>query len=139
MPPYGKPPYSKSAYPGQNALIVGFKAVPDGPAAMQVDQLETITSGYKSIPVCIAPAAGVGVGYSQRQISWQCTYGAIPQAIGWTLEGSINDVEDEYQPVDTSTNVGIFTQTVASNMRFFRVHCTSLTGSATAAVKVTGL
>lgn len=139
MPAYGKPPFVKSVYPGQNALIVGFPKIEGGPAALAVDQLETLAVNYKSIPVCIAPAAGAGHGYTQRQVSWQITYGSTPSAIGWVLEGSINDIDDEYQQVDTSANIGIFTQTVASNFRFFRVRIASLTGATTAAVKVTGL
>jgi hypothetical protein len=129
---------SKSIYPGQNALIVGWPAINDGPTAEQVTRLESIATGYKSIPVCVAPVSG-GHGYTQRQITWQATYGVEPSAASWILQGSIDDVDDEYQTVDTSSTIGIFSQTVQSNFRFFRILASSVTGACTGAVKITAL
>lgn len=129
---------AKSVYPGQNALAIGGKIIPDGPTALQTEQLEAVTTGYVSIPVCLAPSAAGSGGFTGKQVTWQCTYGVEPSAVTWTLEGSINDIDDEYQPVDTSNVTGIFTQTVATNFRFFRVRATSVTGACTAAVKITG-
>lgn len=140
MPAYGKFPFSKTVFPGQNALVVGFPAIPPGgPSALANDQGESLATAYKSIPVCVAPVAGMGVGYPQRQISWQTVFTLAASALTLILQGSINDVDAEYQTVDTSSATGGETRTVASNMRFFRVLGSSVTGACTGTVKITAL
>lgn len=139
MPAYGKPPFAKSIYPGQNTLAVGYPAIaPGGPSALAADQPEVITAGYKSIPVCVAPAPG-NHGYTQRQLSWQIVFGVAPSVASLILQGSINDVDAEYQTVDTSTSIAGETRTINSNMRFFRVLASALTGTTSATVKITAM
>ena len=135
MPAYNTPPYSKGLYPQANAIAVGYPALP-GVSGLTSDQNEAIAAGYKSIPVCVAGTMGIH-GYTSRQITWQVNYGVAPAAISLVLQGSINDVEAEYQTVDTSTSTsGEQGRTIATNLRFFRIYVASVTGTPTAVVKI---
>lgn len=129
---------SKSIYPGQNAHAVGFKAIPDGPAALQNEQYEAVASGFKSVAVSVAPQTGYR-GYPQRQITWQVKYGTAPSAVAWVLQGAIDDVEEDYVQVDTASGTTEFVETVASNFRFFRLYASAVTGACTAIGKITAL
>lgn len=141
MPAYGTYPNSRSVYPGHNAIVIGQPAIPaGGPSGTSSDQAEAVTDNYKSIPAVIAPAAGgQGVGYPQRQVTWQVDYGTAPSAISWELEGAIDDVNGDYKQVDTATSTSNFSQTIASNYRFFRLVATGITGSPTCVAKITCL
>ena len=139
MPAYGTPPFSKSIYPGQNALAIGLPSLSGGPSDRATDKNESVATGFKSIPIAVAPTAGGGHGYTQRQINWRVNYGTAPGAIQWVLQGAIDDVEGDYIQVDTSSTITNFTQTVASNLRFFRLYAQSVTGACTAAVKLSAV
>lgn len=139
MPAYNSYPNSKTAYPGNLAIIVGYPALSAGPTGTTVDQAETLSSSYTSIPFCVPSVTG-NVGYTQRQITWQVVYGTAPTSITMTLQGSMNDVDAEYQTVDsTSSIVGEPGRTISSNLRFFRIKVTALGGTATAIVRITSL
>ncbi len=129
---------SESIYPGQNALAVGYKAVPGGPAALASDQAEVVTTGYKSKAICVAAQTGFR-GYTQRQINWRVNYGVAPSAVQWILQGSVDDVEGDYIQVDASSTITNFTQIIASNLRFFRLYAQSVTGACTALVKLSAM
>lgn len=139
MPPYlqsnGNETPSESIYPGQSGIPVGYKAVPGGPASLASDQAEAIVTGFKSKAICVA--AGMGAhGFTQRQINWRVNYGIAPSAIAWVLQGSVDDVDGDYIQVDTSSTITNFTQTVPSNLKFFRLYASSVTGPCTAVVKL---
>jgi hypothetical protein len=140
MPPYlqanGNETPPTSVYPGQDGFAIGYKSVPGGPPALASAQYETITSGFKS--KCIAVASQTGDrGYTQRQITWQVKYGTAPSVVAWVLQGSIDDVDADYVQVDTSSAITNFSQTVATNFRFFRLLAQTVTGAATAIGKIT--
>jgi len=137
MPAYGNTINAVSVYPQQNTIVVGLPALP-GVVGLTSDRTEAIAAGYKSIPVCVAGTMGIH-GYTGRQITWQVVYGVAPAAISLVLQGSINDVDAEYQTVDTSTSTtGEQGRTTAiTNFRFFRIYCASVTGTPTAVVKIT--
>jgi len=138
MPAYNTPPYSRSIYPQQNAIAVGYGIIPGGPSGTNgADQAETIATAYKSIPIMVAGAIG-SHGFTQRTITWQVNYGTAPSAITLNLQGSINDSDAEYATIDTSTSTtGETGRSVASNFRFFRIYASSVTGTTTAIVKIT--
>lgn len=138
MPAYNTPPYSVTAYAGDNAYVVGYPAITGGPSGTNVDRPETIVASYASIPFCV-PSAFDNKGYTQRQITWQIVYGTAPTAISLILQGSITDVPAEYTTLDTSTSLTGETRTIASNYRFFRVLLSSVTGTTTAVIKITCL
>lgn len=138
MPAYGTYPFSKSIYPQQNTVIVGYGAIHDGPAGTTTDQFETVTAGYKSIPVC--PSGAVGVhGYTQRQITWLPKWSGTPTGPTLILEGSIDEVDGDYVTVDQSTTLTQEQRTVNSNLRFFRIRVSALTGSGSLFVKITSM
>lgn len=138
MPAYGTYPNSKSVYPGQDAIVIGYPAQPGGPSAETSAQNETVVTGYKSIPVCIAPAPG-GIGHTQRQVTWQVKYGTAPSVAGWTLQGAIDDVDADYVQVDTAAAIAEFVQTQNSNFRFFRILAGTITGACAVIAKITGM
>lgn len=143
--PDGKKNPSKGVYPGSNALVVGYPAIPFSDPSLAADQFETVSSGYTSIPASIAAAFGMR-GYTQRQIMWQVLYGNAPAGITWTLQGAIEDVDSEYQTVDTYTGTTNSTRTVTGdNNRFYRVTASGVSqggsppGPCTATVKITSM
>lgn len=137
MPAYTYPPYSKSIYPGANALAVGYPRVYGGPASLASDQPETMETGYKSIPIVVMAQPGLHPS-TQRQVVWQIIYGTAPSAATLLLEGSITDVDAEYATVDTSTSTSEETRTTAvTALRFFRIHASSLTGGCSAVIRIT--
>jgi hypothetical protein len=100
--------------------------------------MESLVLGYKSIPICVA--AGMGYhGFTQRQINWLLKYGVIPASITLELQGAADDVDGDYQQVDTSSAIANSTQTVQSNMKFFRIYVAALVGACTLAVKISAM
>jgi len=136
MPAYNTYPNSKTAYPGDISIIVGYPALPAGPSGTTTDQAEAVLVNYKSIPFCVPSAFG-DKGYTQRQITWQVAYGTAPSSITLNLQGSINDVDAEYQIIDSSSNIaGEPGRTISSNFRFFRVQAAAVGGSPTVIVRI---
>lgn len=134
MPQYGKHS-SIGVYPQQFAYAFGAPAIPDGPAALTIVQKETITQGEKSIP--ISPSLMVGSrGYTQRQVTWQSYFSTPPSVVSLILQGALDDVEADYVTVDESSNVNGETRTVSSNLHFFRVLASTVTGSSVGWVKI---
>jgi hypothetical protein len=139
MPAYGKWPNSKSVYPGQTALVIGYSGAIGGASpGPGSDSFESVAAGYKSIPVFIAQGMR-GQGNTQRQISWQVKYGVAPSVVAWVLQGAIDDVEADYMQVDTNAAITEFVNTVNSNMKFFRLYASAVTGACTVAAKLTAM
>ena len=125
MPAYNTYPFSKTIYAQQETKIVGYDQTYGTPA--HASAAEAIANAYKSIPVCIA-TSGIQA-HTGRIINWQIVFGVAPATITLVLEGSMTDVDAEYAAVDQSTSITGETRQVASNLKFFRVHATALTGS----------
>lgn len=141
MPPYlqdnGQETPAGSVYPGLNAFAIGYKAVPGGPPSQANDQAEAVATGYKSKAICIASPGNRG--YTQRQINWRVNYGTAPSVVAWVLQGSVDNVEADYVQVDTSSTITNFTQVAASNLRFFRLYASAVTGACTAIAKISAM
>ena len=62
-------------------------------------------------------------------VRWQTVFGSNPTAVNLTLQSAINDVDAEYQTIDTSTAVGGEGRTVTGVQgRFLRIKFNSSTG-----------
>ena len=62
-------------------------------------------------------------------VRWQTVFGSNPTAVNLTLQSAINDVDAEYQTLDTSTAVGGEGRTVTGVQgRFLRIKFNSSTG-----------
>jgi hypothetical protein len=75
-----------------------------------------------------APAGPAEMG---RTVRWQTIFGTVPTAVSLSLQGAMADVDAEYQPIDTTTNVAGEARTVTGvNAKFLRTKFTSSTGGA---------
>ena len=132
MPEYGVAP-GISIFPQQHAFAFGYPAKPGGPPGTTVEQYETIIAGENS--VIISPAlTGGSRGYTQRQVTWETLFGTAPSVGNLILQGSIDG--EIWTNVDNSVNTGGEVRTIATNFQRFRINVASLTGPATAIVKI---
>ncbi len=112
MPNYNaqNPPYS--IFPGDVALA--FNA--ESPAASQASQQFALPD-YS------------GRGEQGRAIRWQTVYGTAPSAINVALQVALQDVDAQYQTIDSSTNTAGESRSVSGvNAKFIRAKITSITG-----------
>jgi hypothetical protein len=70
-------------------------------------------------------------------VRWQTVFGTAPTAVNIILQGAINDVDAEYQLIDTSTQTAGEARTVANvQARFLRVRFVSSTGGTGLTAKI---
>jgi hypothetical protein len=62
-------------------------------------------------------------------VRWQTVFGTAPTAVSIALQGSMADIDSEYQTIDTTTNTAGEARTVtAVQAKFLRIKFTSSTG-----------
>ena len=84
-----------------------------------------------------AVAHFTGVPDSGTGVRWQTVFGTNPTAVNIALQGAMNDVDAEYQTVDTSTANSGEARTVANvQARFVRIKLVSATGGSGLTAKV---
>lgn len=125
MPAYGTPPNALVIYGNQNndvQYLIGKKGQPwNSVVALQSDQYETVSAAYKSIPVALVRMNAD----AEANIVWRTQYASAPGSVTAVLQGSMQDVDADYQTVDTSSNVAGETRTIASPYRFHRINVTT--------------
>ena len=84
----------QNLYPGQTKRVLGTTALPGTPVTAAN---ETLAAGQASSPVVIASQPGAHPS-TQRQITWR-VFGNVA---GLKLQGSVDNVDANYQTVDTS-------------------------------------
>lgn len=94
-------------------------------------QFETISQGYHSMAVDIAPVFGFH-GYTGRQIMWETAFSGTISTLSVTLEGALSDPVSNFRwtTIDTSTaTAGESRQSVIIGFQHIRVTFGTLTGS----------
>jgi hypothetical protein len=70
-------------------------------------------------------------------VRWQTVFGTAPTAVSIILQGAINDVDAEYQQLDTSSQTAGEARTVANvQARFLRIRFVSSTGGTGLTAKI---
>jgi hypothetical protein len=70
-------------------------------------------------------------------VRWQTVFGTAPTAVSIILQGAINDVDAEYQQLDTSSATAGEARTVANvQARFLRIRFVSSTGGTGLTAKI---
>jgi hypothetical protein len=70
-------------------------------------------------------------------VRWQTVFGGAPTAVNLVLQAAINDVDAEYQTIDTTTATAGEGRTVANvQARFLRVRFVSSTGGTGLTAKI---
>ena len=70
-------------------------------------------------------------------VRWQTVFGTAPTAVNMVLQGAINDVDAEYQTIDTTTVTTGEARTVANvQARFLRIKFVSSTGGSGLTAKI---
>lgn len=70
-------------------------------------------------------------------VRWQTIFGTAPTAVNMVLQAAINDVDAEYQTIDTTTATTGEGRTVANvQARFLRIRFVSSTGGAGLTAKI---
>jgi len=78
-----------------------------------------------------------GLPDSGTAVRWQTVFGTAPTAVNIVLQGAINDVDAEYQTLDTTTATAGEARTVANvQARFLRVRFVSSTGGSGLTAKI---
>jgi len=78
-----------------------------------------------------------GLPDSGTAVRWQTIFGTAPTAVSIILQAAINDVDAEYQTIDTTTTTAGEARTVANaQARFLRVRFVSSTGGTGLTVKI---
>ena len=68
---------------------------------------------------------------------WQTVFGTAPTAVNIILQAAINDVDAEYQTIDTTTTTAGEARTVANvQARFLRMRFVSSTGGTGLTAKI---
>jgi hypothetical protein len=122
MPNYNtqNPPYA--IFPGDTAFA--FNA--ESPAAGQASQ-------QYAIPVYSGQAD------QGRTIRWQTIYGSAPSAVNVALQVALQDVDAQYQTIDSSTaTAGESRSVTAVNATFVRAKVTSITGGSGVTIQIVG-
>jgi hypothetical protein len=120
MPNYNtqNPPFA--VFPGDVALAFNVES----PAAGQASQQFALPD-YSGLPS------------QSRSIVWQTIYGSAPSAVSITLQSAMNDVDAQYQTIDTSTAIAGESRTVTNvNAKFLRAKLTSITGGSGVTVQI---
>jgi hypothetical protein len=70
-------------------------------------------------------------------VRWQTIFGGAPTAVNMVLQGAMNDVDAEYQTLDTTTATTGEARTVANvQARFVRIRFVSSTGGSGLTAKI---
>jgi hypothetical protein len=70
-------------------------------------------------------------------VRWQTIFGTNPTAVNTVLQAAMNDVDSEYQTIDTSTATAGEARTVANvQARFLRIKFVSSTGGSGLTAKI---
>jgi len=70
-------------------------------------------------------------------VRWQTVFGTAPTAVSLILQGAMNDVDAEYQQLDTTSQTAGEARTVANvQARFLRVRFVSSTGGSGLTAKI---
>jgi hypothetical protein len=70
-------------------------------------------------------------------VRWQTIFGGAPTAVNMVLQGAMNDVDAEYQTLDTTTATTGEARTVANvQARFLRIRFVSSTGGSGLTAKI---
>ncbi|HEY6127323.1 MAG TPA: hypothetical protein VIW23_03995 [Candidatus Acidoferrum sp.] len=78
-----------------------------------------------------------GLPDSGTSVRWQTIFGTVPTAVNIVLQAAINDVDSEYQTIDTTTLAAGEGRTLANvQARFLRIRFVSSTGGAGLTVKI---
>ena len=78
-----------------------------------------------------------GLPDSGTAVRWQTVFGTAPTAVNIILQSAINDVDAEYQTIDTTTTTAGEARTVANvQARFLRVRFVSSTGGTGLTAKI---
>ena len=78
-----------------------------------------------------------GLPDSGTAVRWQTVFGTAPTAVSMVLQAAINDVDAEYQTLDTTTLTTGEARTVANvQARFLRVRFVSSTGGTGLTAKI---
>ena len=78
-----------------------------------------------------------GLPDSGTAVRWQTVFGTAPTAVNIILQAAINDVDAEYQTIDTTTTTAGEARTVANaQARFLRVRFVSSTGGTGLTAKI---
>jgi hypothetical protein len=78
-----------------------------------------------------------GVPDSGNAVRWQTIFGSAPSAVSLVLQAAMNDVDSEYQTIDTTTATAGEGRTVANvQARFLRIRFVSATGGSGLTAKI---
>ena len=78
-----------------------------------------------------------GIPDSGTAVRWQTVFGGAPSAVNIVLQSAINDVDAEYQTIDTTTATAGEARSLASVQgRFLRARFVSATGGSGLTVKI---
>ncbi len=78
-----------------------------------------------------------GIADSGTAVRWQTIFGTAPTAVNIVLQTAMNDVDTEYQTIDTTTATVGEARTVANvQARFIRVKFVSSTGGSGLTAKI---
>ncbi|HLK02931.1 MAG TPA: hypothetical protein VKT53_00720 [Candidatus Acidoferrum sp.] len=114
MPAYQNTLPPSSLFPGDIGFSFNNEAFPGSATAGSQFALTT-PGGYTA-----------ETGFTVR---WQTVFGGAPTAVNITLQSAINDVDAEYQNIDTTTQVAGEARTVTGVQgRFLRIKFNSSTG-----------
>jgi hypothetical protein len=70
-----------------------------------------------------------GIPDTGTALRWQTIFGSTPSAVNIVLQSAMNDVDSEYQTIDTSTATGGEARTVTNvQAKFARIKVVSSTG-----------
>lgn len=70
-------------------------------------------------------------------VRWQTVFGTAPTAVSIILQGAMNDVDAEYQQIDTSSQTAGEARTVANvQAKFLRIRFVSSTGGSGLTAKI---
>lgn len=90
---------------------------------------EALTNNSSSLPCAVQSPTGDAA--NAMTVTWQTSYPSAPAGITATLQGSLNDIDNEYATLDTSTNAAGEIRNVAiDGVNFLRVRITGLSGTA---------
>ena len=78
-----------------------------------------------------------GIPDGGTSVRWQTIFGGAPSAVSIVLQAAINDVDSEYQTIDTTTATAGEGRTVANvQARFLRIRFVSSTGGSGLTAKI---
>jgi hypothetical protein len=101
---------------------------------------EIMPAYQNTLPTISLSSGDIGFSFNNETFpgsGWQTVFGTAPTAVNMVLQGAINDVDAEYQTLDTTTVVGGEARTVANvQARFLRVRFVSSTGGTGLTAKI---